>query len=148
MDDSSSVPTAKTVQCPRCKRFFASTGFLNRHIRVAHGDRFNGKLAPSEVLSNGSASALPWRSRTSVSLACWVSRSRRASATRSLSLTKRPPKKWRRHLRGRRNHLVRARVSTPARLHRGRGGLVGDVGSQVGEPCAKGGTRTSLWVKP
>jgi len=35
MDDSSSVPTAKTVQCPRCKRFFASTGFLNR--RIPHG---------------------------------------------------------------------------------------------------------------
>lgn len=48
MDDSSSLPTGKTVQCPRCKRCFAGEGFLRRHIRVAHGDKFVGAIEVPE----------------------------------------------------------------------------------------------------
>ena len=52
MENSPSLTNGKTSQCSRCKRFFASDGFLRRHIRVAHGDRFlNEPKAPASATS-------------------------------------------------------------------------------------------------
>lgn len=58
MDGSpTSLGSDKTAQCSRCKRFFASGGFLRRHIRVAHGDRFVNEIKAAEP--TGTAAPTP-----------------------------------------------------------------------------------------